>query len=271
MSKTALIAGQGGLPKVLADALMQAGEEWAGYHLEGFAPEGIGQTRGFRIEHLGSFLTSLRDDGMTRAVFGGSLARPPIDPTRIDAATMPLVPRMAQAIASGDDAALRVVIDLFEEAGLHVVGTADIAPHLTQMDDIGAPSVQDQKDIARALDVHGAMGALDIGQGVVVAKGQVLAVEALPGTDWMLDSLTPPPTDQPDFARPGGGVFLKAPKPTQDRRIDLPTIGPETVRRVAAAGLNGLALERGGVLVLDHETVADLARDAGLWLHSYAP
>ncbi|MGB3409497.1 MAG: UDP-2,3-diacylglucosamine diphosphatase LpxI [Jannaschia sp.] len=299
MSRLALIAGQGALPAVLANALGRSGRAWFACHLKGFAPTGVGQSRAFRIENLGSFIASLKDDGVDEVCFAGAIARPPLDPSAVDAATTPLVPRMMQAVQVGDDAALRTVIAFFEEAGLAVVGAQDVAPALLTLPLHGTPTERDLSDIARAVEVHAALSAVDVGQGCVVAAGQVLAVEAAPGTDWMLASLYegPPAPPQPRppagglfggdlfggaadwlsggsvprggmpaFPRPAGGVFFKAAKPGQDRRIDLPTIGPETVRRVAAAGLNGIAVERGGVLVLDPEDVAAQVRAKGLFL-----
>ena len=296
-----MIAGQGGLPRAVANALGRADIPWFACHLEGFAPDGVGQSRAFRIERLGSFIVSLKEDGVERVVFAGRVARPPLDAAAVDAATIPLVPRMMQAVRSGDDAALRTVIAIFEEAGIAVVGPQDIAPGLTTVPEVGRTSDQDLSDIARACAVHAALGAVDIGQACVVAAGQVLAVEALPGTDWMLASLAPPPprppkpsgggifggdlfgdavdwlsgpgtaAGLPHFARAEGGVLLKAPKPDQDRRIDLPTIGPETVRRAATARLAGIAVEAGGVIVLEPENVAAIAHGAGLFLHAYAP
>ena len=297
MSRVALIAGQGALPNVLADALGRAGRDWFACHLDGFPPEGVGQSRAFRIERLGSLIAALREEGVTEACFAGAIARPPLDPGAVDAATMPLVPRMLQALRAGDDGALRVVIALFEEAGMRVVGADDLAPDLTALPVTGTPSARDRADIARAAEVHAALGAADVGQGCVVAGGRVLAVEAAPGTDWMLAGLVrrpaaPVPAQDglfggdllggaaewmsggaaavepslPAFDRPEGGVFFKAAKAGQDRRIDLPTIGPRTVRLVAAAGLSGLALERGGVLVLEREAVAALLDAHGLFL-----
>ena len=104
-----------------------------------------------------------------------------------------------------------------------------------------------------------AMGEADIGQSCVVHRGQVLALEGSFGTDWMLNSLARRPDD-------GGGIFFKAPKPTQDRRIDLPVIGPETVARAATAKLEGLVIEHGGVIVLDRNATVSAADKAGLFL-----
>ncbi|MDB2407945.1 UDP-2,3-diacylglucosamine diphosphatase LpxI [Jannaschia sp.] len=250
---------------------------------------------------MGSFLAELKEDGVERVCFAGAIARPPLDPSAVDPATMPMVPRILRAIQAGDDGALREVIAVFEEAEMNVVGAQDLAPELLDLPVTGAPSKRDLADITRASAVHEALGAVDIGQGCVVANGQVLAVEALPGTDFMLATLAripsaPRPSQGgglfggdlfggaadwlsgsdgapqqrlPDFARPEGGVFFKAAKPGQDRRIDLPTIGPATIRAVAAAGLSGLALEAGGVLVLDAEEVIAQLTATGLFLTAW--
>ena len=114
-------------------------------------------------------------------------------------------------------------------------------------------------DIARARTLLAAMGAADIGQACAVHKGQAIAVEGLFGTDWMLASLLKRPDGR-------GGLLYKGPKPGQDRRIDLPTIGPETIMGAAKAGLDGVVIEAGGVLLLDREaTLADAERH-GLFL-----
>ncbi|WP_308914964.1 LpxI family protein [Jannaschia sp. LMIT008] len=294
----ALIAGEGGLPRHVANALGRAGRDWFACHLQDHPPTGVGQSRPFRIEHLGSFIAALRDRDVAQVCFAGRVARPTPDPSQIDAATAPMMARIADAIASGDDAALRTVIDLFEEGGLTVVAPHEVAPDLIDVPAIGTPTDGDRADIERGHAVLSALGPVDVGQACIVAAGQVLAVEALPGTDWMLATLAPPPprapqaqegggflggvTDWlsgpgpaapglPDFPRPAGGVLVKAPKPAQDRRIDLPAIGPDTVRRAAAARLNGIAVERGGVMVIDRGEVAQIARGAGLFIHAFDP
>ncbi|MEL6585164.1 MAG: UDP-2,3-diacylglucosamine diphosphatase LpxI [Pseudomonadota bacterium] len=303
MSKLALIAGQGDLPARLASVLGRAGRPWFACHLDGFLPSGVGQSRGFRIETLGTFLADLRTDGTTEVCFAGKIARPPLDPTAVDAQTMPLVPRMMQALQAGDDAALRIVITFFEEAGIRVIGAHEVDHTLLEVPEVGTPSDQDVADIARAAAVHTALSALDIGQALVVARGQVLGIEALPGTDHMLACLAkgPPRPPQsapssgglfggdlfggaadwlsgpgagsgaalPDFVRPKGGLLFKAAKAGQDLRIDMPAIGAETVTRAAAAGLDGIVVERGAVLVLDGGDVAARAEQKGLFLKTW--
>ncbi len=109
------------------------------------------------------------------------------------------------------------------------------------------------------------LGAVDVGQGCVVQQGLVLAVEAIEGTDAMLSRAAGLRRDGP------GGVLVKLVKPGQDRRADLPTIGPETVRNAAAAGLRGLAFEAGATILAEREACVAAADAAGLFLLGLDP
>ena len=262
MSRTAVIAGAGRLPAAVAGVL----EAPLVCALDGFVPDGLTVGMVFRVERLVPFFHALEDAGVTRVSFAGAVQRPRLDPALFDAGTAQLVPRLMAAMAQGDDATLRAVIGLFEEFGFTVAGTAEIAPDLVPGAGVlcGTLSPQDEADAQRAAAIVAALGAVDVGQGCVVAQGLCLAVEALPGTDAMLRGLTAVPTS----LRPAGtrGLFYKAPKPGQDLRVDLPTLGPETVARVAEAGLGGIAWQAGGVICLDLDQMIATANDAGLFL-----
>ena len=110
------------------------------------------------------------------------------------------------------------------------------------------------------------MGALDIGQAVVVANGLVLAVEAQEGTDAMLQRCADLPRALRSHAAAAAGVLAKAVKPIQDRRVDLPTIGPATIEAAARAGLVGVVGEAGALLVVDRDQVIQTADDLGLFV-----
>lgn len=249
----ALIAGAGALPPVLAP---RAGLVAA---LKGNDTR-ITPDLTFRLEHLGTLLADLQTRGVTEVCFAGAVTRPEIDPTRIDAATRPLAPRLGEALANGDDSALRIILDMFEEAGFTIRAAHDIAPDLlppagvlTRAEpDAGARAMADRA--ARVLQIT---GPADIGQGCVARAGQIIAMEAALGTDWMLASLK---------GTGEGGLFYKAPKPGQDRRVDLPTIGPDTVAGAKAAGLDGIAIEADGVIMLDRAQTIAAADAAGLFL-----
>jgi DUF1009 family protein len=261
MSRIALIAGEG----LLAPAVAAALDRPLVYALDHLAPQL--EAMPFRLERLVPFLDQLADQGVTRVVFAGAIRRPRIEPDLFDPRTMAVVPRILMGMQSGDDAALRAVLDVFEESGISICSVDEILPELVPQEGIltGEPGPRDQKDAARAAEIVAGLGGLDIGQGAVVAQGLCLAVEALPGTEAMLEFAGRHTGLKPD-PNGAGGVLYKAPKPGQDRRIDLPTIGPDTVSQAAAAGLAGIAWQAGSVILLDRSEAIARAQAAGLFL-----
>lgn len=257
MTRTALIAGQGALPAALIAALSPRPLICA---LDGFAPQGIDIDQVFRIERLALFLRYLQDQGITQVIFAGAVQRPKLDPSLFDPATAQMVPRLLAAMQAGDDGALRAVIGIFEEADFSVLGVADIAPDLIPNAGVyaGEISPQDRADAARAEAIVAAMGAVDIGQGCVVARGQCLGVEVISGTDAMLASAA--------LMGQKGGLFYKSCKPDQDRRIDLPALGVQTVLNAAAAGLAGIVWRAGEVICLDLPAMQVAAQARGMFL-----
>ena len=171
-------------------------------------------------------------------------------------------------LKKGDGSALSVLIDFFEGNGFTIVAPQDVRPDLMPHPGVLAGRIgpQDEADAMRAAEILSTTGPLDIGQGCVVARGLCLAVEAHPGTDFMLSYLRGDLNGRRPVTDHGRGLLLKAPKPGQDRRVDLPVIGVETVRGAAEAELGGIAFEAGGVLVPDLPDVVAAAEDAGLFL-----
>jgi DUF1009 family protein len=253
----ALIAGRGLLPAAVARA--QAAPPLVCV-LEGFDPENLAADLTFRLEHLGSLLADLAARGVTQVCFCGAITRPRIDPSAIDAATLPLVPLMMQAMQAGDDAALRAIIGLFEQRGFTVLAAHALAPDLLAPAGVlteQQPDAQMTKDVVRAEQVLQALAPLDVGQGCVVGSGQVWGVETIGGTDHMLATL-------PQGAQAARAVLVKAPKAGQEERADLPAVGPETIERLQAAGLAGLAIAAGKTLLLEREETLRRANAAGL-------
>lgn len=254
----ALIAGEGRLPAVLVDNLSDLPYIAA---MEGYPPDFLTPDRVFRIEHLGTLLEEFKALGVTDVCFAGSIRRPAIDPAQIDAATMPLVPRMMAALSKGDDGALREVLTVFSEAGFNIRAANEFAAVLLPVAGVFTSrrtDTQHAADAVRAAEVVAHLGPLDIGQSCVVHRGRVLAIEGQFGTDWMLRSLR----DRPDE---GGGIFYKAPKPGQDRRIDLPVVGVDTIAAAHKARLEGVVVEENGVMVLDLAAVERAADEMGLF------
>lgn len=267
MTRTAIIAGRGGLPAALAAAL----DAPLVAALDGFPPDGVAPHITFRVERLMPFLRQMQDEGVTRVVFAGGIARPRLDPSLFDPLTAQVVPRLLPAIQGGDDTTLRAVIHLFEDEGFAVLGVGDVAPGLIPGPGILAGTVtpDDERDATRADAIVAVLGAADVGQGAVVQQGLCLGVETLGGTDRMLEHVA----GLPSSLRPPGarGLLYKAPKPRQDRRIDLPALGPRTVEAVARAGLGGIVWQAGGVILLDRVATIAAATERGLFLWARDP
>ncbi|MEY8827795.1 LpxI family protein [Sedimentitalea sp. XS_ASV28] len=257
----AIIAGAGGLPRALVRQLATRPIVCA---LSGFEPDGVDVDEIFRLETLGTLLEGLRAKGVDEICLAGSISRPVIDPTAIDAATRPLIPLLQQALMRGDDGALRAVMSVFEQAGFSVRAAHEIAPGLLPPAGCltrNEPDEAAQADATRAEEIVDAMSAVDVGQCCVVQAGQALAIETVYGTDWMLRWLAA----RPEHAAQGG-ILFKATKRDQDKRADMPTIGVDTVASAITAGVRGVVVQTGGVLVLDQDEVTRACDDAGLFL-----
>jgi UDP-2,3-diacylglucosamine hydrolase len=262
----ALIAGRGGLPRELAAVLPAPPLVCAP---AGTTPDGLAVDVVFHLERLAPFLRELARRGITRVALAGAVDRPQLDPALCDPETASLMPALLGAMAGGDDATLRALIALLESFDLTVLGLADLAPGLL----VGPgpltrpPTAAEAADAERGAQVLAALGAADVGQACVVAARLVLGVEALYGTDALLaDVAARRASRQPQR----GGVLVKRMKPGQDPRADLPAIGPQTVVGAVAAGLTGICLQAGRVVILDRPATLAVARSSGLSLWSGA-
>jgi DUF1009 family protein len=266
-----ILAGGGRLPGRVAAAAAAAGRAVFIVGLDGFADSAVlapWPHAMVRIGAVGRILATLRAAGCGDVVLIGAVRRPSVFDLRPDAEGVRLLARAGRAAFAGDDGLLAAVMKVLGEEGFRVVGAHEILQEaLAPAGVLGvvAPDAQAMADIDRGVVVARALGAADVGQGCVVQQGLVLAVEAIEGTDAMLARCS-------GLARPGpGGVLVKLVKPEQDRRADLPTIGPETVRAAAVAGLRGIAFVAGATLLADRAAAIDAADTAGLFLLGLDP
>jgi len=214
------------------------------------------------IGQAGRFFRLARAERCRDVLFIGTVLRPPITQLRLDWQTIRLLPRVIRFFRGGDDKLLSGVAGVAQSGGLRVVGVKDVAPEICVPAGVLGryePSARDRADIARALAVIAALGPFDIGQAAVVADGNVLAVEAAEGTDNLLNRIAELRRLGRVTAPSGVGVLVKAPKPGQDRRFDLPSIGPRTIENVARAGLAGIAVAAGSTMLAEAEATAAAA------------
>lgn len=253
----ALICGTGDLPARLAASQPEAPLICV---LDGFAPNRLEADVSFRLETLGSLLIQLGHAGITDVCFCGAIDRPGFDPAALDEHTAPLVPLIAQAMQSGDDAALRAVAGLFEQTGFRVRGAHEIAPDLVAPPGVlteAWPDALMRKDAELGFGILNALAPFDVSQACIVGEGQLLGVETVAGTDALILGLA-------YSAHVGKGILVKGPKTGQDSRLDMPTVGPKTVAAVRKAGLRGIVVDAGDVIMLEQEAVIEACDAAGL-------
>ena len=276
MDKLGLIAGGGGLPVEIARHCERSGRPLFVIRLKGFAGAGLAPYAGAEvgIAELGKCIKALKRAGCRSVCLAGEVARPDFASLMPDLRGLSLLPKVIATARKGDDALLRLLVAEFEKDGFRVEGAHEVMADLTLPPGrLGAhgPDAAAMADADRALEIARAIGALDVGQAAVVAYGLVLAVEAQEGTDALLARVADLPAHLRGNPGAGVGVLAKAPKPIQETRVDLPTIGLATVRGVARAGLAGIAGEAGRLLVLDREAVIALADELGIFILGVEP
>jgi hypothetical protein len=265
MTKLGVLAGGGQLPVRVIEACRAAGRDFFVLAFEGHTdPATVADAphAWVRLGAVGEALRRLHEAKVEEVVLAGPVRRPSFEDLRPDWRGAMFLAKVG-ARAFGDDGLLSAVVKELESEGFRVVGADDVFGNLrTPLGPCGrlTPDATSETDIRRGIEVVQAVGRLDVGQAAVVQQGVVLGVEAIEGTDALLDRCV-------GLRRSGrGGVLVKIAKPGQERRVDLPTIGPGTVERARAAGLAGIALEAGQSLIIDRAAVVRAADEAGLFI-----
>jgi len=267
----AIICGGGSFPGAVADAVARRGRRPVMFGLKGWADAAVIERYAYHwipIGQAGRFFRLARAENCREVLFIGTVLRPPISQLRLDWQTIKAMPGLVRAYRGGDDTLISGVARIAESGGLRVVGVKDVAPEIFVPEGVlsrAEPSARDQADIARALKLVAALGPFDVGQAAIVADEHVLAVEAAEGTDNMLARIAELRKQGRVTTPPGVGVLVKAPKPAQDRRFDLPSIGPRTIENVARAGLAGLAVTSGSTMIAEPAQVTAAADRAKIF------
>lgn len=269
MSGLAIISGYGNLPRLLAEECQRLGQA---YTLVVFNGISLDWADGHPViaadfETPGALFKALRAADCERVIFAGAMLRPQLDAEKFDEEGL----RLASILVSkkGDDSTLRAITEFFENAGFKVMAAQDVLGDILPPEGVltrAKPSAADTQDVDRAAEILEMLGAVDVGQGAVVAQGICLAMESIQGTDQMLAFVAETRAGFSPDPNGGRGVLLKAPKPGQDLRLDLPAIGPDTVRNADKAGLAGIVIAADGVMVLDLEATISVADQLGLFL-----
>lgn len=274
--KLGVIAGGGELPVRIVEHCAATGAPYYVARIIGITDAVLASHPGgdFGLGEMGARFRALREAGCDAVTFVGMVKRPDFKSLKLDARAALMMPRILSAARKGDDALLRVLGDEHEREGFRLVGADEVlAALLAPAGALGAvsPDEAQRADIEKGAIVAAALGSWDVGQGCVVCDGLVLALEAQEGTDEMLARAAGLPAEIRGVENARRGVLVKRPKPIQDRRIDLPTIGLPTLEGAARAGLSGIAVEAGGALVMQREALVRRADELGMFVYGFTP
>lgn len=261
----ALLAGKGDLPRHLISVFQNQGRSFVVVAFKGQTEEDLVKQTEHQWVHLGEVgkaLSFMKQHDICEIVMAGGITRPSMTEIRPDWEGVKWLARLGKK-ALGDDGLLTSLIGMLEEHGYTIVGPHTLLESLLAPEGPLTADVPDEQamlDIERGQEVLQCLSSADVGQAIVVQQGLVLGIEAIEGTDGLIERASV-------LKRSGlGGVLVKFSKPQQEKRVDLPTIGVETIRRVAAAGLRGIAIEAGRTLIVNAEEVKELAAKNNLFV-----
>lgn len=257
IKKLGIIAGGGSLPFQLAEACKAQGIDPFIIGFEGQTERAPVQLW-TRLGKAGLVLQTLKTQGIHDIVMIGAMKRPALIQLWPDLRTVRFYLKVGFR-ALGDDGFLKALRHEFESEGLHVHGVHRFMPELLAPEGLlteTKPGEGDEAAIRLGIRESQRIGALDIGQSIIVLGDKILGVEGKRGTKALIQ-------EYGGF----GSILVKTCKPQQDRDLDLPTIGPATVAQCAAAGMAGIVIEAGASIVAERDKLVDAADAAGIFVY----
>lgn len=265
--KIGIIAGGGELPRRIIDACIKGNQDFHVIAFNGQTDKKTTQdiaekSNWLRLGAIGKAIDILKSQNCKELVMGGTITRPGLGALLPDARTAKFFLKTG-AMALGDDGLLSAIVKTLEQDdGFRIIGVHNVLPELLAPKGVLgviSPSSDDMNDLS--IGVHAALdlGRKDMGQGAIISQGKIIALEEKDGTDAMIARVG-------EMNLTGGGVLVKVVKPAQERRVDLPTIGVDTVLAMSKAKLNGIGIEAGGAIIVDRESVINAANNAGLFI-----
>jgi DUF1009 family protein len=262
VDKIGIVAGSGNLPPELAQLLRKKNVDFYIAGIENFADQAnfIGfNYQEVNIAKIGKLISYLKTNSVNKVIFIGGLARPKISSLKPDLLGVKLLAELGiNKISGGDDNVLRIIIDFFQKQNFYITSIAEIAPEiLAEAGHIAGPEVNKtyHTDIQIGTDFLHKTSEFDVGQAVILQNKRIIGVEAAEGTDGLIKRML-----LLKF-KPENAILIKTPKATQDKRIDLPTIGPETVKNCYESGVKLIAVKSGETIIQDKLQTISLANE----------
>jgi UDP-2,3-diacylglucosamine hydrolase len=267
-SKIAVIAGSGNLPKLIIETLRKSNTDFIVLAVKDNADKSILENtkhHWINIDEFSKSIKILKNHNTTKITFVGHIQRPPLLSMKLDTTTMLLLAKFGMSkLRGGSDQLHSMIAKFVEDQGFNIIPPESIMPELLAPSGVigkKKPSKKDENDIDIGKKVLIKLGDMDIGQSVIVENGLVLGIEAAEGTDQLIKRCADLKKEKERL-----GVLVKMKKTTQEKRIDLPAIGINTIENAYNAGLKGIAIKAGSSLIIDIKKVITTANEYGIFL-----
>ena len=268
-----ILAGNGYLPMLIAKSLERRGVNYRLFATNS-QHESLRKLKpiSFDITQPSRLIEKLQKINIRDVIFAGSFDRSLVQEKNGSKPDAEFARIIRESYGQGDDGLLRRVAKFFEEKKIQVLSLGDAAQDIMEVNEKfiskARPTQEDYNDIKLAMKIFRDFSKLDLGQSIIVAKGLCMGIETNTGTDNMITGYINYLSNKPKNLMKLGGILLKGTKTKQDKRFDLPTIGPKTLELVYKAGIRGLVVESGNVIFIDKEEVVKLANSLNLFIWS---
>ena len=264
-SKLAIVAGDGSLPVQVIEKCIELGKPYSLIVINEHGDEVLKKFKSDFILHLnkiGNAIKFARDNDIDEIIMIGGIRRPPIKSMVPDLWTTKFLAKNTNKIL-GDNSILSSLAKALEVEGFKIIAIENILSNILSKKGVMgkiSPGKSHLKDIKIGYKIAKSIGELDIGQSLVIEDGVILALEAVEGTSEMISRV------EKYMKLSGEAILVKVLKTHQDKRIDRPTIGSDTVKQIARRGLAGIVLEANEVLIIDYKETISMANKNNIFI-----
>lgn len=264
-----LIVGESSLPNYVINKLLKKNIEFLILDLtKSYIYKRYKNSYSLKITELGKAISILKKNNCKNVIFIGKVERPDISLLKFDRKALFYLPRLFSAFKKGDGNILKEIIKIFKENKLNVVNSMKFTPELIFKDkSINKLKINntDKSSISKGVKIIKSLSKFDIGQSVVINNGYVLAIEGPEGTD---ETIKRSLHLSKKYKLKNKSILVKFPKANQDLRIDLPTIGFDTIKNCIKANIKGIAVKRSQNIILDKDKIINLVKKNNFFIIS---
>ncbi len=263
----AIIAGRGQIPTMIIDKCQKENIKYQLFLLNGEKYENDYKEYSpiiLKYGEVSKLIDIVQEENITNLIMAGGVTKPDFKSIKVDGKSAKLLTRILAKKLLGDESVLDSVVKFFEKEGLKVIKIQDFLDNIISkkgnLTKTG-PSKEDKENINIAKNAINHFSKFDVGQSVIVAQKQIIAVEAAEGTDEMIKR-----SSSLDITYKNSAILVKINKKNQSDKADLPTIGIKTIENCIKNGIKGIAIQSKLTLVLDKEKVIELANENGIFI-----